>query len=177
MYKSQVLKEVLFSDRTCVEDLDLTWELIARGYKVAQSAKAIVFSQEAASFSDDMKRWRRWISGYAACMRVHKGLLMKRFGLTTIIPNFIIGLYGIIFFLIPFIIDQVSAMEGTVLWLLTLLLASGYSAYKQGKQWWLILYSPLSILVVFQVFVCWLFWGLPTLVTGNQEKWVKVRRY
>lgn len=177
MYKSHVLKDVLFSAKTCVEDLDLTWELVGRGFKVAQSARAIVFSQEAASFADDMKRWRRWISGYAACMRIHKRLLMTRFGLTTIIPNFLIGLYGVIFLAVPFVINYTSAVKGIILWLLLLVLASGYSAYKQGKAWWLILYSPFSILVILQVFLCWLLWGLPTLVTGDQVRWAKVRRY
>lgn len=71
MCKADVLKSVGFSGRTSVEDMDLTWELISRGYKIAQSSRAIVYSQEAATLGDEIKRWRRWISGYAACMRIH----------------------------------------------------------------------------------------------------------
>lgn len=177
MYKTEILREVGFPKRTCVEDLDLTWELISRGYKIAQSAKAIVYSQEAANFSDDIKRWRRWISGYAVCMRIHKGLLLSRFGFTVILFNFLIGLFGMIFMLIPFFLDYKSALNGLMYWLTIMIFASGYSAFRQGKKWWLILYSPMSILIVVIVFFCWFIWGIPSLVTGKEEGWNKVRRY
>jgi cellulose synthase/poly-beta-1,6-N-acetylglucosamine synthase-like glycosyltransferase len=157
--------------------MDLTWELVSRGYKIAQSSKAIVYSQEAATLRDEIKRWRRWISGYAACMRIHKKLLLKRFGLTTILFNFIIGMFGIILFIMPFTWGFLYALEGLGFWLAILIFASGYSAYKQGRKWWLMIYSPLSIFIVFLVFVCWIRWGLPTLITGNQQSWMKVKRY
>ena len=177
MYKTHVLKSVQFPERTCVEDMDLTWELVSRGYKIAQSSKAIVFSQEAATFGDEIKRWRRWISGYAACMRIHKKLLFKRFGLTTIIPNFIIGILGIVLLIMPFAWGFANAILGAAFWLIVLIFASGYSAYKQGKKWWIMLYSPFSIFLIILVFICWMLWGLPTLITGNQQNWAKVKRY
>lgn len=177
MYRSEVLKSVSFPERTSVEDLDLTWELISRGYKIAQSSRAIVFSQEAASFRDDLKRWRRWISGYAVCMRIHKKILLSRFGLTIILPNFLIGSFGIILLLLPFILDYRNALQGTAIWLIILLFASGYSASKQNRKWWLILYSPFSVITVITVFFCWILWGFPSLLTGSQEKWNKVKRY
>ena len=177
MYKTQVLKSIEFSDRTCVEDMDLTWELISRGYKIAQSSRAVVYSQEASTLRDEIKRWRRWISGYAACMRIHKKLLLKRFGLTTILFNFIIGMFGIILFIMPFTWGILNALTGAAFWLVILIFASGYSAYKQGRKWWLMIYSPLSIFIVFLVFACWMLWGLPTLITGSQQSWMKVKRY
>lgn len=177
MYKTAVLKGVMFPDRTCVEDMDLTWELISRGYKVSQSCKAIVYSQEAATLSDDIKRWRRWLSGYAACMRIHRKLLLTRFGLANILPNFLIGTYGIILFFMPLTLGLQNLLSGTLIWLGILVAASAYSAYRQGKKWWLILYSPFSILTVLLVFFCWIIWGLPTLITGNQAGWMKVKRY
>lgn len=177
MYRTQVLKSVKFPSRTCVEDMDLTWELISKGYKIVQSSRAIVFSQEAATFLDDIKRWRRWISGYAACMRIHKKLLLKRFGLTTIIPYFLIGLFGVVLFLIPFTVGYVNFLEGMAIWLVILMFASAYSAYWEGKKWWLMLYAPFSIFTIVIVFFCWILWGLPTLVTGSQERWRKVKRY
>lgn len=177
MYQTEVLKSVTFPERTCVEDLDLTWELISRGYKIAQSSKAIVFSQEAASLSDDIKRWRRWICGYAVCMRIHKNLLVSRFGLTVILPNFLIGVFGGVFLVLPFIIDYRSALAGMISWLTILVLASGYSARRQEYNWWLILYSPFSILIILTVFFCWMRWGIPSLVLGTEAQWKKVRRY
>lgn len=176
MYKTKVLKSVSFPCRTCVEDLDLSWELISKGYKIVQSSKAIVFSQEAASLKDDIKRWRRWISGYAVCMRFHKELLLTRFGLMVILPNFIIGLFGFVFLIVPFIVDYKGAIEGSLIWLILLCFLSGYSAFKQ-KKWSLILYSPFTVIIIINVFLCWLVWGIPSLVTGNEEGWNKVARY
>jgi cellulose synthase/poly-beta-1,6-N-acetylglucosamine synthase-like glycosyltransferase len=177
MYKTEVLKNVLFPNRTRVEDLDLTWELISRGYKIAQSSKAVVYSQEAASFSDDIKRWRRWISGYAVCMRIHKRLLISRFGLAIILPNFFIGSFGALMLIAPFIIDYKSAIEGLFMWLVILIFASGYSASMQGKKWWLIVYSPFSVIFIMMIFFCWVAWGIPSLVTGQEQAWNKVKRY
>jgi NADH:ubiquinone oxidoreductase subunit 3 (subunit A) len=62
-------------------------------------------------------------------------------------------------------------------WLIILLFGSGYAANKQGKKWWLILYSPFSVLIIFIVFFCWVIWGIPSLVTGKEKNWSKVRRY
>lgn len=177
MYRTEVLRTVRITGRTCVEDLDLTWELISRGYKITQSTRAIVFSQEAATLADDLKRWRRWISGYAVCMRLHKNLLRSRFGLTIILTNCIIGLFGIFWLIIPFILDMRAALYGALLWFIILLFASGYSAHKQGNKWWLMLYAPFSILILVYVFICWILWGLPSLATGEQYGWERAARY
>ncbi|MDQ2085561.1 glycosyltransferase family 2 protein [Herbivorax sp. ANBcel31] len=177
MYRTKLLKSVNFPDRTCVEDLDLTWELVSRGYKIAQSSRAIVYSQEAPSFLDDLKRWKRWISGYAVCMRIHRKLLKTRFGITIIMPNFIIGLFGAILMISPFVFTLQDALFGAIIWCGVLFCASTYSASKQGKKWWLILYSPLSIFIILTVFFCWLFWGIPSLITGVERGWNKVKRY
>lgn len=177
MYQTEVLRSVMFSNRTCVEDLDLTWELVSRGYKVTQSTKAIIFSQEAASFRDDLKRWRRWISGYAVCMRIHKRLLLSRFGLAVILPNFLMGLLGAVLMVIPFVLDYKSALNGRLAWLVILVFASGYSARRQNQSWWLICYSPFSVVMIVTVFFCWLIWGIPSLVAGSSNEWQKVRRY
>jgi len=43
LFRREMLLQVPFSDRTKVEDLDLTWSLISKGYKVRQSTRCIVY--------------------------------------------------------------------------------------------------------------------------------------
>jgi cellulose synthase/poly-beta-1,6-N-acetylglucosamine synthase-like glycosyltransferase len=59
MFRTHVLREVGLSDRNNVEDLDLTWSLIARGYKVRQVSRAVVYPQECKTLRDEWRRWRR----------------------------------------------------------------------------------------------------------------------
>ncbi len=76
MFRTDVLRKFGFSDRTKVEDLDLTWTLVANGYRIRQANRCIVYPQECNSPREEWRRWRRWIVGYAVCMRLHKRLLL-----------------------------------------------------------------------------------------------------
>ncbi|WP_192979730.1 glycosyltransferase family 2 protein, partial [Escherichia coli] len=80
LFRTDVLRKFGFSDRTKVEDLDLTWTLVANGYRIRQANRCIVYPQECNSPREEWRRWRRWIVGYAVCMRLHKRLLFSRFG-------------------------------------------------------------------------------------------------
>jgi cellulose synthase/poly-beta-1,6-N-acetylglucosamine synthase-like glycosyltransferase len=95
MFRTDVLREVGLSDRTNVEDLDLTWTLVAGGYKVRQVNRAVVYPQECKTMREEWRRWRRWIMGYAVCMRLHRGLLLTRYGLFSILPMFLVAMLGI----------------------------------------------------------------------------------
>lgn len=46
MFRTDVLRKFGFSDRTKVEDLDLTWTLVANGYRIRQANRCIVYPQE-----------------------------------------------------------------------------------------------------------------------------------
>jgi cellulose synthase/poly-beta-1,6-N-acetylglucosamine synthase-like glycosyltransferase len=83
------------SDRTKVEDLDLSWSLVARGYKIRQVNRAVVYPQECKTLREEWRRWRRWIMGYAVCMRLHWRLLLTRFGLFSILPMFLVVVLGV----------------------------------------------------------------------------------
>ena len=95
LFRVEVLRAVPLSDRTNVEDLDLTWTLVSKGYRVRQSSRCIVYSQECNSLRSEWLRWRRWIIGYAVCMRLHPRLLISRFGLFSILPMFLLPVAGI----------------------------------------------------------------------------------
>ncbi len=61
MFRTDVLRKFGFSDRTKVEDLDLTWTLVANGYRIRQANRCIVYPQECNSPREEWRRWRRWI--------------------------------------------------------------------------------------------------------------------
>lgn len=90
LFRTKILRENPFSDRTKVEDLDLTWTLVEKGYRIRQCNRCVVYPQECNTLKDEWKRWRRWISGYAVCMCLHKRLLLSRFGLFSILPMVVI---------------------------------------------------------------------------------------
>ena len=91
MFRTDVLRLVGMSDRTKVEDLDLTWTLVARGYRVRHVNRCIVYPQECETVADEWRRWKRWIVGYAVCMRLHRRLLLTRFGLVSDIDDTVIS--------------------------------------------------------------------------------------
>lgn len=94
MFRTEVLRTVGFSDRTKVEDLDMSWSLVAQGYRLRQCNRCFVYPQECNTFAEEWRRWRRWIVGYAVCMRLHRGLLLTRFGVFSILPMVVLALTG-----------------------------------------------------------------------------------
>lgn len=183
LFRTEVLREMPFSDRTKVEDLDMTWSLVAKGYKVRQSTRCIVYSQECNSLKAEWLRWRRWIIGYAVCMRLHRGLLFSRFGLFSILPMFLVVVFGIASYTLLAIsiatadrFDQLHLVIFPILWLLVSAIISMVSAlhYRRAS---LLLLAPTAIFYVLLAYSIWVVHGLKGLVTGKEPKRDKPTRY
>ncbi len=114
MFRTDVLRKFGFSDRTKVEDLDLTRTLVANGYRIRQANRCIVYPQECNSPREEWRRWRRWIVGYAVCMRLHKRLLFSRFGIFSIFPMLLVVLYGVGIYLTTGLMN--SSPPGRMVW-------------------------------------------------------------
>jgi cellulose synthase/poly-beta-1,6-N-acetylglucosamine synthase-like glycosyltransferase len=183
MYRAQVLREVGFSDRTKVEDLDLSWSLVARGYKVRQSNFCIVYPQECNTLREEWRRWRRWIVGYAVCMRLHRGLLLTRFGIFSILPMLMLVLIGVAASLATWIasIAQHGALGFPLAvfplaWVAAVTALGAVSAAHHRK----FLLVPAASLAVFYVVLSYLIWcihGFKGLVTGKEPARDKPTRY
>ncbi len=183
LFRADVLREVGLSDRTNVEDLDLSWTLVARGYRIRQNARCVVYPQECNSLAEDWLRWRRWIVGYAACMRLHWRLIFTRFGLFSMLPMFAlvligVGAYGLSFAraglagqwqLMPMILFP-------LLWLGIAMVLGAISALHHGYLR-LIPMAPLAILYVGISYAVWMVHGLKGLITGNEPARDKPTRY
>lgn len=183
MFRTDVLREIGLSDRTKVEDLDLTWTLVSRGYKVRQATRCIVYPQECNSLREEWRRWRRWITGYAVCMRLHWRLLPTRFGLVSILPMFALALVGIGMLLsswghilasgaphaLPFVVFP-------LLWVAIVCCIGAISAVHHGRPW-LVALAPLAVLYVLLAYLIWSCHGLRGLVTGREPQRDKPTRY
>lgn len=183
LFRTQVLREVGLSDRTKVEDLDLTWTLVARGYKVRQSAFCIVYPQECHTLIEEWRRWRRWIRGYAVCLRLHWQLLFSRFGLFSMLPMFAVVVVGLCAMSLTWV-NAISAhgpsIAATLLfpafWVFCVLFLGTISAFHHGKAR-LVLMAPLAIFYVLLAYAVWLTHGIRGLVTGRELSRDKPTRY
>ena len=183
MFRADVLREVGLSDRTNVEDLDLTWELVARGYKVRQVNRAIVYPQECKTLREDWKRWRRWIMGYAVCMRLHRKLLFTRYGLFSILPMFLLVALGVGLYALNWAQAALSGNAGHIpvllfplLWLAAVSVIGLISAIHHRKARLMPLAS-LAILYVILSYAVWLVHGVKALATGRELGRDKPTRY
>ena len=183
LFRTEVLRKVPFSDRTKVEDLDMTWSLVEQGYKVRQCSRCVVYSQECNSLNSEWLRWRRWIVGYAVCMRLHHRLLLTRFGLFSILPMFLVVLFGIS----AYATILMSSFAGEIpqdfhlalfpaLWLAISFVIGAVSAVHHRK-FELFALAPTAVLYVFLAYGIWLVHGIRSLVTGWEPQRDKPLRY
>lgn len=183
MFRTDVLRDVGLSDRTKVEDLDLTWELVARGYKVRQVNRCVVYPQECKTIREDWRRWRRWIMGYAVCMRLHRRLLLTRFGLFSILPMFFLVLAGVAIHAVAWSQALLAGSPQSLplllfppIWVAAVCGIGLISAVHHGKAR-LMLLAPLAVLYVLLSYAVWIIHGLGALFTGRELGRDKPTRY
>ncbi|MFP0337688.1 glycosyltransferase [Acinetobacter baumannii] len=184
MFKTKVLKENPFSDRTKVEDLDLTWTLVSRGYKIRQANRCVVYPQECNTLSDEWKRWRRWIAGYAICMKLHKSLLLTRYGIASILPMFLVIISSLYIYSNYFIQENITLSSipnflfilFPALWLIIVSIIGLFSAIYH-KSWKLIFLAPFAIFYVLLAYLIWAIYGTKAFFTGKEPVRDKPTRY
>lgn len=171
MFRTDVLRKFGFSDRTKVEDLDLTWTLVANGYRIRQANRCIVYPQECNSPREEWRRWRRWIVGYAVCMRLHKRLLFSRFGIFSIFPMLLVVLYGVGIYLTTWFNEFITTGPyGVVLamfpliWVGVVCVIGAFSAWFH-RCWLLVPLAPLSVVYVLLAYAIWIIYGLIAFFT------------
>lgn len=183
MFRTDVLREVGLSDRTNTEDLDLTWSLVARGYKVRQVNRAVVYPQECKTLREEWRRWRRWIMGYAVCMRLHWRLLFSRYGLFSILPMFLVAMLGIGLYsynwghaIVTGNAGMLPSLMFPLLWIGAVFVLGAISAWHHNKMR-LLWMAPLALLYVLLSYAIWLSHGLQGLITGREYGRDKPTRY
>jgi cellulose synthase/poly-beta-1,6-N-acetylglucosamine synthase-like glycosyltransferase len=183
MFRTDVLLKHGFSDRTKVEDLDLTWTLVAHGYKVRQANRCIVYPQECNTLREEWRRWRRWIAGFAVCMRLHRRLLLSRFGLVSMTPMFGLVVLGIAVYAATWIRAYlehggvgIAMAVFPLAWVAVVSVLGAISAWHHRK----LRLVPMASLAVFYVFLAYAIWivhGLAAFFTGREPTRDKPTRY
>jgi cellulose synthase/poly-beta-1,6-N-acetylglucosamine synthase-like glycosyltransferase len=183
LFRADVLREVGLSDRTKVEDLDLTWTLVERGYKVRQCNFCIVYPQECQSLREEWLRWRRWIMGYSVCMRLHPRLLFTRFGLFSVLPMFFVVVAGIALSAMAWAhtLQHAGPLTTPLLlfplsWMFLVAFLGVISAVHH-RRYRLIVMAPLSVVYLLLSYAVWIVHGLKSLVTGRELSRDKPTRY
>jgi len=183
MFRTEVLRDVGITDRTNVEDLDLTWTLVAHGYKIRQVNRAVVYPQECNTLREEWRRWRRWIMGYAVCMRLHRKLLLSRYGLFSILPMFLVVVLGVAIYAITWSHAVLAGVSHTLpslmfplLWMVVVMALGGVSAIHHNK-FRLVFTAPLALLYVLLAYAVWLIHGFASLLTGHEYGRDKPTRY
>ncbi|HKF79296.1 MAG TPA: glycosyltransferase [Thermoleophilaceae bacterium] len=77
LYRTNVVREVGgWSDRTTAEDMDLTWTLYQRGWKVRFVPQAVCYPIEPCNLDLLRKQLRRWSHGFVQNVKLHwRGVL------------------------------------------------------------------------------------------------------
>ncbi len=175
LFRREVLLKIPFSDRTKVEDLDLTWSLVAAGYKVRQCSRCVVYSQECNSLRSEWLRWRRWIIGYAVCMRLHRSLLLTRFGLFSVLPMFAVVVIGIILcsgLMLTVLTGEHPELLPIMLmfpwpWVAVVTTIGAISAMHY-RRFSLVLLAPTAVFYVLLSYSIWLVHGFKGLASGRE---------
>lgn len=183
MFKTSLLRKHGFSDRTKVEDLDLTWTLVREGYKVRQANRCVVYPQECNSLTEEWKRWRRWIVGYAVCMRLHWRLIFTRFGLFSMLPMVLLVIYGVFTYSVTWTVALMEigphGLAGAVfpvMWLAAVYVLGAISAVAHRNLWCLFL-APLAVFYVLLAYAIWIVYGFKGFFTGKEPVRDKPTRY
>jgi cellulose synthase/poly-beta-1,6-N-acetylglucosamine synthase-like glycosyltransferase len=77
-YKREILLEMGGMPReTIVEDMDLTWRLIEKGYKTIYTKNAFAFTDEPENFRSYRSQLDRWYGGFFECLHAHKSKIFQ----------------------------------------------------------------------------------------------------
>ncbi|MDV3467587.1 glycosyltransferase family 2 protein [Stenotrophomonas sp. C3(2023)] len=184
MFRTDVLRRFGFSDRTKVEDLDLTWTLVANGFRVRQAHQCVVYPQECTTVREEWRRWRRWIVGYAVCTRLHWRLLFSRFGFFSMLPMVwvvVLGMAAWVYLGVQSVIEHegphgILLVMFPLLWIVLVSLLGLYSGWRH-QRWRLVFFSWLAVIYVALAYAIWATHGLAGLWTGREPKRDKPTRY
>ena len=174
LFRTEVLRIVGLSDRTKVEDLDLTWTLVELGFTVRQCNFCIVYPQECHTLREEWLRWRRWIMGYSICMRLHPRLLLTRFGLFSVLPMFLVTAIGISWSVTAWVRSlqhvgpsAIPSLLYPLPWMVLVGFLGAISAMHHGR-FRLFFMAPLSIVYLILSYAVWIVHGFKSLITGRE---------
>jgi len=103
IYNTQAVKEVGGWPDAIVEDMVLSWDMLAKGYLIQYEPEALCFTIVPTKYKDFMKQRIRWSRGPIECARRHKVNEYVGYSKLFIALDYLMMLvdYGIILFWVP----------------------------------------------------------------------------
>jgi cellulose synthase/poly-beta-1,6-N-acetylglucosamine synthase-like glycosyltransferase len=120
---------------TIVEDMDLTWRLIEKGYKAIYTKNAYVFTDEPENFRSYRSQLDRWYGGFFECLRAHGKKIFESKSLSfSIIFGVLQGLWTPVFLAyLVYAFYNSDLLTGAALICLNFALQFGITAYMAAK--------------------------------------------
>lgn len=89
-----------FSSRTVTEDMDMNWELLLEGRRVAFVQDAVCFAKDPPTLQVFHRQVSRWTRGFLQCLAAHRRRLVGNtrltlFAWTTVVDALLTPLYGL----------------------------------------------------------------------------------
>ncbi len=78
VWRAHLLQEAGFPDETVTEDLDLTWQLISRGWRAVYASEARCWTVDPQNFSEFRSQMLRWRRGFIQNIIKHRKNLLKK---------------------------------------------------------------------------------------------------
>ena len=157
--------------------------LVAKGYRIRQANRCIVYPQECNTVREEWRRWRRWIAGFAVCLRLHPRLLFSRFGLFSIFPMFGLVVLGVLTYAAAW--TNAAIAQGPagvvhsllpIIWVGIIMAIGLFSAiYHKRKR--LVFLAPFAVSYVLLAYAIWITHGVRGFFTGAEPARDKPTRH
>jgi poly-beta-1,6-N-acetyl-D-glucosamine synthase len=139
-HRTDVLREMGgFPDDTITEDFNLTWALHRRGYRVAFTPKAFVYTQEPTSLRELLSQMHRWTAGFAQTMVKQRGPLLDMASFIVVgsqVSDALIGGLATCSF-VPFVMSRGAAGLWTwwgKVWMVVFVASVGVAIHQVGLR-------------------------------------------
>lgn len=154
-FSTKIFREnISFDHDTITEDMDFTYKLHRRGFKIIFNTKAKVYTQDPADIKSYIKQMRRWYRGGWQNLRKHISVVSKPSAALELSLSYIEGIFLPFFFFVLVILNFKSAVIFLLIYFITSVLLAIYAAIDT-RRFGLVLVAPAYFLI--QLINVWIF--------------------
>ena len=144
-FKTNVFREhIKFDHDTLTEDLDFTYKLHKKEFKIAYHQDAIVYTQDPNTVKSYLNQMRRWYGGGFQNLRKHIGIVKKPNAALELSLMYLEGAFFACLLLLMPIINLELSLYIVVFYIFFNVLCGLFVGIRR-KRWDLLLYSPFMI--------------------------------
>ena len=148
-FKAGIFREFIgFDHDTVTEDLDFTYKVNLKRFKIHYDRKAVVYTQDPPNLKSYLRQMRRWYSGGWQCLLKHSRSV-RRVG--TALELSLIYVEGLVFSVLLFLVPLINVYFLAFLVLPHFLVGLAFSFYGAAvdRNYKLPFYTPLFVFLIF----------------------------